>query len=410
MFKVVPDQLRLSEGWVRCGHCSEIFDAAAHLQPLQPEAPSVPAGEEAPALAPPVEPKLEPVLQTELPAAIASIAAPAPDARLSAWAPDSPLVHFLRRPSAPPEAAAVASDAGGAVGAGAAEAIDTAESAPVVLDASDAQPRAVGLTEHAVAEDDAEFEGYDLPSALLREMPVAEGLDDQVFAAAFPVFDAEADRASPHLGGAASGPVPDAVAAVFDAPVRGAAGSDREDGDDDLLTPEMSFVRAARRRAFWRRPVVRGVLLVLVAAFGLALLAQVGLHQRDSIAAHAPWTRPLLQLLCTPPSCTVAAPRQIESVVIDSSSFNSVRAGEYQLGLTLRSHASTALAMPALELSLTDSRGQLVVRKVLLPADLGAPPVLAAHGEWSSSLPVALAAVQGVAPRVAGYSLLAFYP
>src|SRR6476620_8201349 len=33
MFKVVPDQLRISEGWVRCGHCAEIFDAAAHLQP-----------------------------------------------------------------------------------------------------------------------------------------------------------------------------------------------------------------------------------------------------------------------------------------------------------------------------------------------------------------------------------------
>ena len=27
MFKVVPDQLRISEGWVRCGQCAEIFDA-----------------------------------------------------------------------------------------------------------------------------------------------------------------------------------------------------------------------------------------------------------------------------------------------------------------------------------------------------------------------------------------------
>ena len=32
MFKVVPDQLRISEGWVRCGHCAEIFDASANLQ------------------------------------------------------------------------------------------------------------------------------------------------------------------------------------------------------------------------------------------------------------------------------------------------------------------------------------------------------------------------------------------
>ena len=31
MFKVVPDQLRISEGWVRCGQCEEVFDAEAHL-------------------------------------------------------------------------------------------------------------------------------------------------------------------------------------------------------------------------------------------------------------------------------------------------------------------------------------------------------------------------------------------
>ena len=31
MFKVVADQLRISDGWVRCGKCEEIFDASAHM-------------------------------------------------------------------------------------------------------------------------------------------------------------------------------------------------------------------------------------------------------------------------------------------------------------------------------------------------------------------------------------------
>ncbi len=31
MFRVVPDQLRISEGWVRCGQCGEIFNASQHL-------------------------------------------------------------------------------------------------------------------------------------------------------------------------------------------------------------------------------------------------------------------------------------------------------------------------------------------------------------------------------------------
>lgn len=32
LFKVVPDQLRISEGWVRCGQCTEVFDASVDLQ------------------------------------------------------------------------------------------------------------------------------------------------------------------------------------------------------------------------------------------------------------------------------------------------------------------------------------------------------------------------------------------
>jgi len=31
-FKVVPDQLKISDGWVRCGYCAQVFEATAHLQ------------------------------------------------------------------------------------------------------------------------------------------------------------------------------------------------------------------------------------------------------------------------------------------------------------------------------------------------------------------------------------------
>jgi predicted Zn finger-like uncharacterized protein len=33
LFKVVADQLKISEGWVRCGQCAVVFDAQAHLVP-----------------------------------------------------------------------------------------------------------------------------------------------------------------------------------------------------------------------------------------------------------------------------------------------------------------------------------------------------------------------------------------
>ena len=33
-FKVVRDQLKISEGWVRCGHCAEVFDSTPNLREL----------------------------------------------------------------------------------------------------------------------------------------------------------------------------------------------------------------------------------------------------------------------------------------------------------------------------------------------------------------------------------------
>jgi predicted Zn finger-like uncharacterized protein len=36
IFKVVPDQLRVSDGWVRCGQCDEVFDANAYMQTALP--------------------------------------------------------------------------------------------------------------------------------------------------------------------------------------------------------------------------------------------------------------------------------------------------------------------------------------------------------------------------------------
>ncbi len=46
-FKVVSDQLKISEGWVRCGHCAEIFDATLDLQPWWPGVEAVAATGEA---------------------------------------------------------------------------------------------------------------------------------------------------------------------------------------------------------------------------------------------------------------------------------------------------------------------------------------------------------------------------
>lgn len=42
LYRVVPDQLRISEGWVKCGQCGDIFDASQHLieATIDPDPPS----------------------------------------------------------------------------------------------------------------------------------------------------------------------------------------------------------------------------------------------------------------------------------------------------------------------------------------------------------------------------------
>ncbi len=60
-YRVVPDQLRVSEGWVRCGQCAEIFDAAANFlenaRPVRPEQQTSPSGAVVDALNAALEPE-----------------------------------------------------------------------------------------------------------------------------------------------------------------------------------------------------------------------------------------------------------------------------------------------------------------------------------------------------------------
>ncbi|MBU0892416.1 MAG: DUF3426 domain-containing protein [Gammaproteobacteria bacterium] len=199
----------------------------------------------------------------------------------------------------------------------------------------------------------------------------------------------------------------DSIAAVLRADARKTASAqDRTDEDADP-EHEVSFVRAARRQALWRRPVVRLMLTLLALTALVALALQVAVQERDRIAAMDARTRPWLAKLCAPLHCEIAPLRQIADVVIDSSSFNKARGDSYQLALTMKSQATIPLATPAIELTLTDAQDQPVLRRVLLPTDMAAPAELPAGGEWTAS--VAVIVTTGGA-RVAGYRLLAFYP
>lgn len=181
------------------------------------------------------------------------------------------------------------------------------------------------------------------------------------------------------------------------------------DPDDDL-PPRVSFMDPEGGRGFWhRRPVqiALGVLALLLAGL---LAAQVLVQERNRLVLLEPATRPAVLALCRLAGCEVGPLRQIESIVIDSSSFGRLRSDAYRLSFGLRNQAPIDIAMPAIELSLTDTQDQALIRRVILPAEYGAPgPVLAAGADWSGTLAMNIRA-GATTERIAGYRLLAFYP
>ena len=273
LFRVVPDQLRVSDGWVRCGQCDEIFDASLHL------------------------------LATSLKEA-------------------APAVH--------PEPPALKLDA------------------TVSLDNA-SQPIFVRL----------DSDSDSLQSAL-------EDGDNGDF--------------------------------------------EESELEGNAETDEASFLRHDKSESFWSRPFVRTALTLLVLLLLLGLSGQIVFHERDRILAMQPQLRPWLVALCESLHCTLSPLRQIEFITIDSSSFVKIGADVYRLNVTLKNNGNAPLAMPAIELTLTDSQDQPVVRHVFLASELDAKSnTLVVGVDWTTSLVLALKASSDP-NKVVGYRLLAFYP
>lgn len=156
----------------------------------------------------------------------------------------------------------------------------------------------------------------------------------------------------------------------------------------------------------------RAALLTLAVLAVLLLALQVLRHERDALAASQPGMRPVLAALCQLSGCELSPVRRIDAIRIDGSSFTPEReGGGYRLLFSLRNASPTALAIPAIELSLLDGNERPVVRRVFQPAEFGAPAVLGPRAEHAATLALALKLPEsGGVPPVVGYSLLAFYP
>ncbi len=172
-----------------------------------------------------------------------------------------------------------------------------------------------------------------------------------------------------------------------------------------------SFVVSADRAARWRSPRMRALLLSLSALGTLLLGAQVAHEYRDVLAARYPETRPLLEAACAPLGCRVEAARSIESLSVESSGLVRVeKSNLYRLQVALRNRSTLALAVPALDVTLTDTQGRVISRKVLKLADLGTAQATIPAGQELGVAATLQAQGEAAAQPFAGYTIELFYP
>jgi Protein of unknown function (DUF3426) len=115
--------------------------------------------------------------------------------------------------------------------------------------------------------------------------------------------------------------------------------------------------------------------------------------------------------------CTVGAPHLLDADGLSVENSGLVRVEKtntYKLNVALRNRASTAVALPALELSLTDSQGKLMARRVLRAADFGVTQNTVPAGRelgLQATLQTAFSATTNPSQEpVAGYTIELFYP
>lgn len=238
------------------------------------------------------------------------------------------------------------------------------------------------------------------------------GQCNEIFDASLHLVSASAQAISPELSDSepALDAVDDELPMSVDAEPEPEPTRSDPNAEPSVQLSDVSFMRESTRRSLSRRPLVRIILIFISLALLLSLSVQIVFHERDRIAASEPEFKPWLLKFCGVFNCVVSPLRNIESITIDSSSFIKLREDAYSLNFTLKNTATIALALPAIELTLTDSLDQPLVRRVFLATELGfKSATLAAGFEWPASLAVAVRSADLPRP-VAGYRLLAFYP
>lgn len=157
----------------------------------------------------------------------------------------------------------------------------------------------------------------------------------------------------------------------------------------------------------------RGAVVAALASFVLmiVLAAQLTIGARDWIAARFAPANTLLNAALTPLGLQVLPPRELRALTIESFELQSTGVdGLLALNALLRNAAGHRVRWPAMELSLNDATGKVVVRRVLMPGEYLAPETSERNGIAARAEQSVRTGLRAQDLAVTAYSVKLFYP
>jgi hypothetical protein len=202
---------------------------------------------------------------------------------------------------------------------------------------------------------------------------------------------------------AASDPEPPRAAPVPFEPAPRRAGPPSE--------PAIDYFPGPRRRSRGLGLALSPTAWIGAVALSMLLALQAVVGWRDAIAARVPLVAPTLAGLLGPFGLQIRPPRELDALTIEGFGLQASGAPNVlTLSAVLRNRSGHVVGYPAMELTLTDSAGALIVRKVI-PPDLyvGDAATIEAGLAARSERPLRLA-LQHDGLQPTGFAVALFYP
>ncbi len=414
-FKVVPDQLRLGQGWVKCGKCTLAFNAEKHFVPMP--APTATVATAAVAML--AKPEMFHDSKLDAPTPLTAPLPQEPDA----FDDDklSPQTLF-------PSDALDAIDE--LVAMGAMRAAGTTAFGPSTAAAA-TKP---GFMESHTIEPSTQHEPHTQAALATETIPLAREADASAPWKAAADFNPEtangsldewrkrkADRKTKRpqarLGST------EAAEATAEPPWHPQSTALKAEEDITPREAEPSFVAQAKSRERWQSGPARLGLLILLTLGCMALITQLAYLNRHWLAVAQPSTLPFLSSLCsavtsnTDAPCDIEPLKRIDALRVDSHSLAPDTAADappngYVLNVTLKNQLDLANAWPALDIMFTDTTGAVQARRVLQARDYLDAARNTQQTKGLAAREEQRVSVRFEAPtlRVGGYEITAFYP